>query len=162
MFAWVPGFPGGASGKEPTWQCRRHKRCGFHPWVGKVPWRREWQLTLVLLPGESHGQRSLAGYSPWGLTESDMTEVTEHACALGTDPSRWGWVPKGGNRAAESDNKFVTLGLWTLWRKVLISRFQYLRFKGKWKRMWNSLQILTVWVSDSGGLGLWYGGIWTG
>ena len=88
MFAWVPGFPGGASGKEPTWQCRRHKRCGFHPWVGKVPWRREWQLTLVLLPGESHGQRSLVGYSPWALTESDMTEVTEHACALGTDPSR--------------------------------------------------------------------------
>ena len=56
------GFPGGASGKEPACQCRRH---GFHPWVGKIPWRREWLPTLVFLPGESQGQRSLVGYSPW-------------------------------------------------------------------------------------------------
>ena len=40
------------------------------------PWRREWQPTPVFLPGESHGQRSLVGYSPWGPTESDTTEVT--------------------------------------------------------------------------------------
>ena len=55
------GFPGGAGGKEPTFQFRRHKRHGFHPWVGKIPWRRAWQPTLVSLPGESHEQRSLAG-----------------------------------------------------------------------------------------------------
>ena len=42
--------------------------------VGKIPWRREWQPTLVFLPGEFHGQRSLVGYSPWGCKESDMTE----------------------------------------------------------------------------------------
>ena len=36
-------------------------------WVGKIPWRREWQPTPVFLPGESHGQRSLVGYNPWGL-----------------------------------------------------------------------------------------------
>ena len=53
------GFPGGTSGKEPAWQCRRHKRWGFDPWVGKIPWRRAWQPTPVFLPGESHGQRSL-------------------------------------------------------------------------------------------------------
>ena len=47
---------------------------GFDPWVGKIPWRRAWQPTPVFLPGESHGQRSLVGYSPWGHTESDMTE----------------------------------------------------------------------------------------
>ena len=41
-------------------------RCGFDPWVGKIPWRRAWQPTPVFLPGESHGQRSLVGYSPWG------------------------------------------------------------------------------------------------
>ena len=46
----------------------------FDPWVGKIPWRREWQPTPVFLPGEFHGQRSLEGYSPWGLKESDMTE----------------------------------------------------------------------------------------
>ena len=51
---------GGASSKEPACQCRRHKKCGFDPWVGRIPWRRNWQPILVLLPGESHGQRSLA------------------------------------------------------------------------------------------------------
>ena len=46
----------------------------FNPWVGKIPWRREWQPTPVFLPGESHGQRSLVGYSPWGQKESDTME----------------------------------------------------------------------------------------
>ena len=54
----------------------RRKRCGFNPWVWKIPWRRAWELTPVFLPGESHGQRSLAGYSPLGCIESDMTEET--------------------------------------------------------------------------------------
>ena len=63
----------------PWWlrQLRIHLQCerpGFDPWVGKIPWRRKWQLTPVFLPGESHGQRSLAGYSPWGQKEWDMTE----------------------------------------------------------------------------------------
>ena len=57
-------FPGGASGKEPTCRCRRRKRCGFDPWVGKILWRRAWQPTPVFLLGESHGQWSLTGYSP--------------------------------------------------------------------------------------------------
>ena len=60
------GFPGGINGKEPAWQCKRHKRCGFDPWVRKIPRRRAWQPTPVFLPGESHGQRSLVGWSPWG------------------------------------------------------------------------------------------------
>jgi len=47
--------------------------------VGKISWRRAWQPTLVFLPGESHGQRSLVGYSPGGHKELDMTEATEHA-----------------------------------------------------------------------------------
>ena len=77
-FKWMVlrwGFPGGASGKEFTCQCR-HKRCGFDPWVRKIPWRTAWQCTPVFLPGEPRGQRSLAGYSPWGCKESDTTEVT--------------------------------------------------------------------------------------
>ena len=73
------GFPGGLSGNEPASQCRIHKRLGFNPWVGKIPWRRAWQPTPVFLPGESHGQRSLEGYSPQGRTELDMTQVTSHA-----------------------------------------------------------------------------------
>ena len=66
-------FPGAASGKEPTCQCRRHKRCGFNPWVRKIPCRR------ASMPGESHGQRSLAGYSPQGRKELNMTELTERS-----------------------------------------------------------------------------------
>ena len=45
-----------------------------YPWVGKIPWRRKWHPTPVLLPGESHGWRSPAGYSPWGCKELDTTE----------------------------------------------------------------------------------------
>ena len=47
---------------------------GFDSWFGKIPWRRAWQPTPVFLPRESHGQRSLAGCSPWGRKESGMTE----------------------------------------------------------------------------------------
>ena len=47
-------------------QFRRHKRCVFNPWVRKICWQRKWQLTSLFLPGESHRQRSLVGYSPWG------------------------------------------------------------------------------------------------
>ena len=57
--------------KETCPQCRRPR---FDPWVRKIPWRRQWHPTPVLLPGESHGQRSLVGYSPWGHKESDTTE----------------------------------------------------------------------------------------
>ena len=70
------GFPSGASGREPACQCRRCKRHGFNPWVGKIPWKRAQQPTPVFLPGEFHGQRNLVGYSPWGRKESDMIEVT--------------------------------------------------------------------------------------
>ena len=48
----------------------------FNPLVRKIPWRRAWQPPPVFLPGESHGQRGLAGYNPWGLQELDMTEAT--------------------------------------------------------------------------------------
>ena len=54
--------------------CLQCRRPGFDPWVRKIPWRRKWQPTPVLLPGKSHGQRSLVGYSPWGRKESDTTE----------------------------------------------------------------------------------------
>ena len=49
-------------------------RRGFDPWVGKIPWEREWQPTPVFLPGEFHGQRSLADYSPWGFKENSMNQ----------------------------------------------------------------------------------------
>ena len=49
------GFPSGASGKEPTCHCRRHRRCRFDPWVEKIPWRRNWKSATVFLPGKFHG-----------------------------------------------------------------------------------------------------------
>ena len=58
-------------GKESTYQCRR---CGFSPWVEKIPGKGNGNPTPVLLPGESNGQRSLAAYSPWSSKELDMTE----------------------------------------------------------------------------------------
>ena len=69
------GFPGGITVKEPHCQHRRHKRPGFDPWVGKIPWPRTWQPTPVFLPAESQGQRSLVGYSPWGCKELDITDA---------------------------------------------------------------------------------------
>ena len=60
----VLGLPRWLSNEESACQCRK---CGFDPWVGKIPWKRKWQPSPVFLLGKSHGQRSLAGYSPWGL-----------------------------------------------------------------------------------------------
>ena len=64
----APALPGRfwwLSSKQSACQCRSHRRLGFNPWVRKIPWRRKWQSTPVVFPGRSHGQRSLAGYSPW-------------------------------------------------------------------------------------------------
>ena len=63
-------------GREPACHC---KTCRFSPWVRKIPWGRKWQPMPGFLPGESHGQRSLVGYSPQVHQESDMTKVTQHA-----------------------------------------------------------------------------------
>ena len=59
--------------------CMQCRRLWFDPWVEKIPWRREWQLTLVFLPGKSHGQSSLVGYNPWGHKESDTTKQVTYS-----------------------------------------------------------------------------------
>ena len=70
------GFPGGAVVKNPPASAGDR----FDPYAWKIPWRREWQLASVFLPGKFHGQESLAGYSPWGLKEVDTTkELSTHA-----------------------------------------------------------------------------------
>ena len=63
--------------------CLQCGRPGFDPWVGKIPWRREWQTTPVFLPGESHEQRSLAGYSPRGRNASNTTGRLTHIHSKG-------------------------------------------------------------------------------
>ena len=67
------------------------KRPGFSPWLGRIPWRREWQPTPVFLPGAFHGQRSLMCYSPWDGKESDVTDWLTHSL-----PGPLGLGPFGG------------------------------------------------------------------
>ena len=62
---------------------RRHRRCRFNPWVTKIPWSRKWQPIPVFLPGESHGKRNLAGYSPKGtVSRTWLKQISTHAHAL--------------------------------------------------------------------------------
>ena len=75
-------------------------RYRFDPWVGKIPWWRAWQPTPVLLPGESHRQRSLAGYSPQSCKESDMTKAVQHAC---THTHRLGDLPAAMNHDSRTE-----------------------------------------------------------
>ena len=72
-------FPGGTKDKQSACQCRRHRRCRFDPWVGKIPWRRKWQPTPPFLPGNSPVQNCLVGYSPWGHKEWNTAEHTHIA-----------------------------------------------------------------------------------
>ena len=66
--------------KNPPANTGRPRRPRFHPWVGKISWRRAWQPTPVFLLENPHRQTSLVGYSPWGPKESDRADATEHAC----------------------------------------------------------------------------------
>ena len=92
------GFPGDASGEKPACQSKRYKIHGFDSWVGKISWRRAQQPTPVFLPGESHGQGSLAGYSP-RLTKSKtrLKRLSTHthriAKPLKIDRERFSFLP---------------------------------------------------------------------
>ena len=86
---WIQGFPGDTSGKEPACQCRRHKRHVFDPWVGKIPWRKKWQPTPVVLPGESIDRGA------WHTTvhrDTHTTEVTQHAHKMDPEASFFSWM----------------------------------------------------------------------
>ena len=84
------GFSSGASGKEPASQCKRHKRHGFDPWVGKIHWRRAWQSTPVFLPGESHRREEPSRL--WSIVsqrvERDWSDLV-HTCTH--EPRNRGW-----------------------------------------------------------------------
>ena len=77
------GFPGGASGKEPAYESKRRKRPGFDPWVGKTPAGGHGNSLQYSCLENPHGQRSLAGYSPWDCKELDMTEAPQHETRAG-------------------------------------------------------------------------------
>ena len=112
-------FPGGATGKELACQSRRHKRCGFHPWVQKLPWRRKWQPPAVFLEKEMATYSSILAWRiPWteepgrlhsmGSQQSDTTEwhSTQHSCL--ENPMDRGAQQATVHRMAESDTTEAT------------------------------------------------------
>ena len=109
------GFPGGSDGKESACQCGRAR---FNPWVGKIPWRREGQPTPVFLPGESHGQKGLADYSPRGCKESDMTKrLSLHACRKCSGENNPKLVKnKGFHNKEQSNQKRSWFRSWFTWQ----------------------------------------------
>ena len=76
LLTYRKGSPGGSVVKNPPAKAEGSRR-GLNPWAGKIPWRRKWQLAPVFWPGESRGERSPTGNSPWGCEELNMTEHTQ-------------------------------------------------------------------------------------
>ena len=72
-----PRFSINSEGKNPLAIQEMRQQPQVDPWVRKIPWRRKWQPTPALLPGKSHGQRSLAGYCPWGCKRVRHNLVTK-------------------------------------------------------------------------------------
>ena len=141
------GFPGGHSGKDLPASAGRCKRHGFNPWVGKIPWRRAWQPTPVFLPGESHGQRSLAGYMGSHsqtrlkrLSSSKLLYITNHGVPDGhlvcqphhqTSPSKLSAVFR-------SPRIFCLLE--PHWEKALATHSSILAWKTPWTEKPGGLQ----------------------
>ena len=119
------GLPGGASSKESTCQGRRLKRLRFNPWVRKIARRREWQPTPVFLPGKSHGPRGLAGYSPWGCKELDMTEqLTKHTHSWIINKNYLSFLPVTLQMLGKQDILYIISALQGLiiWRIIRITK----------------------------------------
>ena len=101
------GFPGGlVINNLSACQCRILRRRGFNPWVRNILQRRKWQPTPVFLPGKSHGQRSVADYSPWGHKELDMTECTN-------------MHPYRTLQVLIFKQSYKTAPIWTTWEKIV-------------------------------------------
>ena len=124
------GFPGGTRGKEHACQCRRLKRPGFYPWVRKIPWQRAWQPTPVFLPGGTHRQKSLVGYSPQGRKELDLALTHNKMWRLSPVSLKKGkpffvslW--HAYHSAKQWDHACLLSWLWALWGKdkLLADRF---------------------------------------
>ena len=105
-------LPWWLSGKGSAYQCKRYRRHGFDPWVRKIPWRRKWQPTLVFLPGKSHRQRSLEGYSPWDHRE--LTWLSNWACTHSSDIelSARNQKIKPGNELTLTEPSMCFLRIW--------------------------------------------------
>ena len=93
LVTFIAGLPWWLSGKESACQCRR---CGFDPWVRKIPWRRKWQPTAVFLPGESPWTEEPCGATTHGVSEWDMTWWLNHKAFIAFQDrtaGSWATVP---------------------------------------------------------------------
>ena len=155
------GFPGGASGKEPDSQCRRHKRHRFHPWVGKIPWRRAWQPIPVFLPGESPWTEEPGGLQSTGSQRigHDWSDLAcTHVIAFRPVVDRTVCAPQIHILKPYSQHDYI-------WRQNLFeSRVKWghkgepasIGLTGCLKRRWDfsSGPVLRPWTSTAGGSGL--------
>ena len=113
--------------------CQQWGRAGFNPWVGKIPWEREWLSTPVFWSAESHGQRSLVGYSPWDVKESDKTEQLTHTQLW--EVSYEGLMPKVQLTTCNQKGT----GIKILFSKEEIKSWTFLRNnKAGWLPSWSS------------------------
>ena len=107
-------LPRWLNGKEPACHYSRCKRHRFDPWVGKIPWRRKWQPTPIFLPGKSHGQRSLVGYSPWacrvGITEQLNNNDNVH-CNIFLQMPRYGNNLHAHGRWMDEEDTYINDGI---------------------------------------------------
>ena len=124
---------GGASGKEPTGQYRRRKSYRFNPWIRKIPWRRAWQPIPIFLPGESHGQRSLLGYTDHSIAESYMTEVNSHACK----ENGWLMLLQMPNSPKSFSKAFLKIRWWRANSGYMIAGTQLSDWLMSWERCWH-------------------------
>ena len=117
----------------------RHR---FNPWVRKIPWRRAWQPTPVLLPVKSYGQRSLVSYSPWGSKELDTMEVTWHAqwwLCHGREQERWRKLRVGMSVLSRFTHIQLFVTSWTVAHQAPLS----MRFSSQ--EYWNGLPFPSPW-----------------
>ena len=94
LYIWVSntwGFPSDSELKNLPAK-EEMQETGFDPWVRKIPWRRKWQPIPVILPGKSHEQRTLVGYSPWSCKESDTTEQLSASTGTGYLFCTWAFL----------------------------------------------------------------------
>ena len=126
---------GCTSSQEPACQCRRYKRPRFNPWVGKIPWRRNWQSTPVL-PGKAHGQRSQVGYISWGCRIphdwSNLVDILQrhHYHKSRYQPSPYNWLPSSiclplGENLLKWKGNWLVVTLYQFWGLKYLSYAYY-------------------------------------
>ena len=135
----TPGLPKWRSGEESAYQGRR---CGFDPWVRKIPWRRNWQPTPIFLPGKSHGKTSLVGCSPWGGKRVGLNDSNNNYSRnkwISWDFPRWRESVLGNLELFPKECLFSPLScLWMVPAAFLM-----------WQRLYSTQNCFSSFVDDS-------------